>query len=344
MNVLVSRELPNQQSADTTHPSQGVSQFKTPLKLPSGVQSDQFQAQDQRYAALGSTASRKVSQFKAPLRRESGVQSDKLLAQDRPYSASGTSPFNGALLFQVTNPKPPVVHQTEKQVAQSGYHVPSGMHLSNAALQHSGLTMSLPRVLALPSVATRDTYSAGVPITGKSGVLAVYPKEVSTDPYVGIPAPLSSLEALRQRGSSQFMRGSDRSWRPALTEAQRRIKTPVTMKVILMGGTALLVGGIASFLLLRFPTYLVVTWAILIIVFSNLISRELRSYYRLTPTTLSMEAVHPSTISTPQGEDTGRHPMLKDIGGTTDYLKALCMAFKDDHSAQTFSPERDYRV
>jgi hypothetical protein len=103
-------------------------------------------------------------------------------------------------------------------------------------------------------------------------------------------------------------------------------------------------GGIASFLLLRFPTYLVVTWAILIIVFSNLVSRELHSYYRLTPTTLRMEAVHPSTISTHHDMDMGRHPVLKDISDTTGYLKALCLVFKNDHPAQTFPLEKEYKV
>jgi hypothetical protein len=116
------------------------------------------------------------------------------------------------------------------------------------------------------------------------------------------------------------------------------------MKVILMAGTVLLMGGIASFLLLRFPTYLVVTWAILLIVFSNLVSRELRSYYRLTPTTPGIEAIHPSTISPFHDEDMGLHPMLKDITDTTGYLKALCHVFKNDHSAQTFPPEKVYRV
>jgi len=111
-----------------------------------------------------------------------------------------------------------------------------------------------------------------------------------------------------------------------------------------MIGTALLVGGIASFLLLRFPTYLVVTWAILIIVFSNLVTRELRSYYRLTPTTRNMEAAHPYTVSTPQGVDMEHYPALNDISDTTGYLKALCLAFEHDHPAQAFSPEKEYKV
>lgn len=116
------------------------------------------------------------------------------------------------------------------------------------------------------------------------------------------------------------------------------------MKVILMGGTLLLVGGIASFLLLRFPTYLVVTWAILIIVFSNLVSRELRSYYQHTPATPRMEAEHASTTSTSHDIDMGRHPVLKDISDTTGYLKALCLVVKPGHPAQIFPQEKEYGV
>lgn len=347
MSVLSYEEFTSQQSSGKVPPSE-VSQFKAPLRLQSGVQSGKLPAQDQRYSTPGSTSSKGVAQFKAPL----GLQSGKLLAQSQPYSASGTPSFNGTPLFPVTNPSQSVVQQPEMRIGQSGYYSPSEMHLSNAPLQPAWPTMSLPRVLGLPSFGTRNAYSVGVPITEKSSVFPIRSNKVSTDPYVGIPATSSRLEALRQRRASQFLRESDRSWRPPLprTEAQvrsealHRIKIPVTIKVILMAGTALLLGGIASFLLLRFPTYLVVTWAILIIVFSNLVSRELRSYYKLTPTTLNMEAVHPSTVSTPQGEDTGRHPMLKDISGTTDYLKALCLVFKNDQPTQTYPPEKEYRV
>jgi hypothetical protein len=56
---------------------------------------------------------------------------------------------------------------------------------------------------------------------------------------------------------------------------------------------------------------------------------------QLTPMTLSMEAVHSSTISPPQGEDMGRHPLLKDMSDTTGYLKALCLVFKNDHPERT---------
>lgn len=114
------------------------------------------------------------------------------------------------------------------------------------------------------------------------------------------------------------------------------------MKLILMGATILLVGGIASFFLLRSPTYLVVAWAILIIVFSNLVSRELRSYYRLTHTTPPMAEAHPSPIS--YDGDMGLNPVLKDMTDTTGYLKALCHVFKDDQSAQIVPPEKVRRA
>lgn len=116
------------------------------------------------------------------------------------------------------------------------------------------------------------------------------------------------------------------------------------MKMILFGGTVLLVGGIASFLLLRSPTYLVVTWVILIIIFSNLAGRELLSYYRLTLTRLRMAVVRPPSTPSLDGVDMGRNPVLKDISDTTGYLKALCLTFKDDHLVQTTPPEKEYGV
>jgi len=348
MSVLYHGEIPDQQSSAKVHPSKGASQFKAPLRLPSGVQSGQSPAQGQRYATPGSISSKGASQFKTPLRPQPGVQSGQLPAQNRPYSTPGVRPHNGALF---TNPSHPIVQQLEKRTEQSGYHPPSAMPLSHDALQHYGPTTSHPRVPAFPSVVARNTYSAGDPITQKTGVLNIYPKSVSTDPYVGIPAPLSSLEALRQqRRSSQFLRESDRTWQPALprtqawakSEALHRTKTHIAMKLILMAGTVLLVGGIASFLLLRSPTYLVVTWAILIIVFSNLVSRELRSYYRLTHTTPHMTEAHPSPIS--YDGDMGLNPILKDMTDTTGYLKALCHVFKDDQSAQIVPPEKVHRA
>ena len=99
------------------------------------------------------------------------------------------------------------------------------------------------------------------------------------------------------------------------------------MRIILFGGTMLLVGGIASFLLLHSPTYLVVTWVLLIIVLSNLVSQELRAYYRLTQMAQRLVTVRPSS----HGDHMGRNPLLKDVSDTTGYLKALCLVFKNDH-------------
>ncbi|GCE05851.1 hypothetical protein KDAU_31800 [Dictyobacter aurantiacus] len=112
-----------------------------------------------------------------------------------------------------------------------------------------------------------------------------------------------------------------------------------------MVGTGVLVGGLASFWLLRFPTYLVVTWAILIIVLSNLLSREVRDYYHQLKSKIQpLEAEHHSTAAPSHDEDTGGHPILKDISDTTGYLKALCFVFKPGSPAQSLPQEQEYRV
>jgi hypothetical protein len=335
MSVRSYGEFPSQQSSNKVHPSKGISQFKTPLRR----QSDTLLEQGQRSSTQGSTPSRSISQFKAPL-----LQTGTLRAQNQSYAAFGAPSSNSA--SHETNPSQPFIPQPEKWREQSGYRSPSGMHLSNAALHHSGPTMSLPRVMTLPSVAARDTYSAGNPIAQKSSVLTIYPNNISTNPYIGIPAPHSSLAAHRQGQSPQFLRESDlpRTEPLAGSETRLKTKTQVTMRVIIMVGTGLLVGGIASFWLLRFPTFLIVAWAILIIVLSNLVSRELRSYYQLKSTMLRMETEHSSTISTSHDVDMERDPMLKDISDTTGYLKALCFVFKPDQPAQNFPPEKEYRV
>jgi hypothetical protein len=125
------------------------------------------------------------------------------------------------------------------------------------------------------------------------------------------------------------------------SEALRNAKTHVTIKVVLLGGSLVLVGVVISFVLVRFPTYLVVIWVILIIIYSNLVSRELRSYYQQTLTIRHPEAVPLSRIALPREEDLGRHLMLKDMGDTTGYLKALCLVFNHDQSAQTSISEAE---
>jgi hypothetical protein len=331
----------SQPNSNTIYPPKGVSQFKAPLRFHSGT-SGALQEQIQRSSIQEGTPSRVVSQFKAPLRPQSGT----LREQSQPYAAFGAPPFNSAL-DHVTDPSQLFVQQPEQWREQGGYYPSSGLRFSNTALQHAGPSISLPRVQAFPSVVARGTYFAGDPITQKSNI--------STDPYIGMPDLHSSLEAHRQGLSPQLLRESSRLWHAlpqteplVRSEAPRKIKTQVMIKVIFMGGIGLLVGGIASVWLLRFPTYLVVAWAILIIILSNLVSRELRSYYLLKstkPAVPGMDAGHPSTTSTfHSADDMGRHPELKDISDTTGYLKALNLVFKPGHPAQNFFPEKEYRV
>jgi hypothetical protein len=346
MNFHSYGEFPSQQSSDKENPSKRVSQFKAPRRLQSGTLPEQ--GQGQHFSTQGSTSSGSVSQFNVPQRLQSGT----LEEQGRPYAAFDAPPFDGASPGRVTAPSQSLVQQPGKWREQSEYHSPSEMYRSNAALPHFGQTMSLPRVLALPSVPGRDTYFAGDPITHKSGVLKVHPNSISTDPYIGIPASRPSFEAYRQGLSPQFLREAGQLQQSALTqteplmksEAPRKTKTHVTMRVILMGGTGLLLGGIGSFWLLRSPTYLVVTWAIIVIIVSNLVSRELRSYYLLKSTALRTEGAHPSTISISHSVDMGRHPVLKDISDTTGYLKALNLVFKSGHPAQNLFPEEESEV
>lgn len=345
MSVHFYGEIPSQHISNEVHPSsQGSSQFKAPLRRQSG----QLPGQDQRSSTPGSTPSGGLSQFKAPLVRQPGVQSGPLPGQDRPYSAAGAPPFNGAPFFAVTNPSQHVVPQSEKLIDKNGYAAQAEARRLNVVLQQSGPTTSFPRALSLPSIVARETHAAGGPITDRSSALSMYPGAISTDPYVGIPAAPPSLEA--QRRTAQFVRGADRAlpWAEARakSEALRSAKTHVTMKVVLIGGAFLFVGGIASFLLLRFPTYLVVTWAILIIVCSNLVSRELRAYYQ-QKLAARKEAVLPSAVAMSQDEDEedmGRHPVLKDMSDTTGYLKALCFVFKSDAPAQSLLREKEYQV
>ncbi|GHO48842.1 hypothetical protein [Ktedonospora formicarum] len=341
MSVPSYKEFLRQQSSDEAYPPQGTSQFKTPLKAQFGT----LREQSQRFPIQGSTPSQGTSQFKAPLKMQSGT----LREQSQPYAAFGASPFDSASRYHVTNPSQPLVQQPETGSEQRGYYPPFEMPLSNAALLDSIPTMPLPRVQALSATDARNTYSAGDPLTHTRSVSTIHPHRISTDPYIDIPVPYSALEA--PRPFSQLLRASNPSWQSALPRTEpvvglasrRTTKAYVMMKVILMGGAGLFVGGIASFWLLRSPTYLVVTWAILIIVFSNLVSRELRSYYRLKATTQGMGGGQASPLSPAHEVDTGRHPVLKDISDTTGYLKALSLVSKPGYPAQNV-PEKEYRV
>lgn len=298
-------------SNSQVHPSKGVSQFKTPLRLQSGMQPNpQLELGRRGDITPGSLSSKGVSQFKAPLRLQSGMQSHKQLESGRPSSAFGVPSFNDISPL-------------------------------------SGSTRPLPSTQVIPSVGAHATYFADAPVTPHNGILTIHPTYVPITPESGLPALISPLEGQRQWPSPQAFRKPDQSLRPARPwpEAQvkpqslHRTKTRITMKIILFGGAVLLAGGIASFLLLPFPTYLVVAWVVLLIIFSNLVSRELRSSYRLMLTTRRLAAVRASS----HDDHMGRNPLLKDISDTTAYLKALCLVFKNDHPVQAIPPERQYK-
>lgn len=344
MSFLSYGEFPSQQCSDKEHPSTGVSQFKVPWRLQSGTLLEQ--GQDQHFFTQGSTSSGGVLQFKAPRR----LQPSPLEYQDQSYATLGASPFNGALPGHVTTPSQSLIQQPENRSEQNGYHSPSGKYLSNAALPPSGPAMSLPRVQALPSVVAQNTSLAGGPVTHKSSILTAYPGNIPAYQCIGVSVPRSSLEARRQGLFSQSLRESDRTWQPAIPrteplvrpEAPRKTRAYVVIKVILTGGAGLLVGGIASYWLLHFPTYLVVTWAILILILSNLVGWELRSYYLFKTAALRVEAEHSSAASTSHSMDMECHSALKDISDTTGYLKALCLVVKPGHLAENFPAQKEY--
>lgn len=345
MNTPQYKESSSQQRSGRIYPSKGGSQFKAPL----GTQTGTLQAQQGQHSyATGKTFSSRGSQFKAPL----GTQTDTLRAQNKPFFTSEAALFNSAPLYSVTSASQPAVQLPEKKQEQNGSYSPSKIYSSDITLQNTNPLKPLSRVQTLPSVGTPETYITGHPTTQKRSALTMPSQTIATDPYIGRSASHASLAAHKQR-TAQFLREPDRSWQPmhpqteplASAEAPRKTKAHVMWKVILMVGTGALVGGIASFWLLRFPTYLVVTWAILIIVLSNLISREIRSYYlqaKRKPQHKEME--HPSTGSPEPNEDMERHPMLKDISDTTGYLKALCVAFKPGYPTQQIPQEQEYRV
>jgi hypothetical protein len=124
----------------------------------------------------------------------------------------------------------------------------------------------------------------------------------------------------------------------AQSKMLRRAKAKITIKLTILGSSGLLVGGIASFILLRSTTYLIVSWVILIMVFSNLIIQELRSYYwtglKMTLTTLRIPAIKIGPQTKGKGVDVGRNQMLKDIHDTTAYLKALRFLSQDNHTSK----------
>ena len=227
--------------------------------------------------------------------------------------------------------------------------------------QFKGPITPLPAVLTTSKIYPDTQFASAslptlllssVPATPSVDVPAHHLPTVPVTPFVGISAVPSSLEIQKQGRSPQFSGKPDQSRQLAHTRSQpqalHRAKIRVTIKVTLFGGTILLVGGVASFLLLHFPIYLVVSWVILIIVLSNFVSQELRSYYwlglKMTLTTQHLPAVKLSNHSKNQKVDMGRNSMLKDIHDTAAYLKALCLLSQNNRSARTISSEKDQQL
>lgn len=108
-------------------------------------------------------------------------------------------------------------------------------------------------------------------------------------------------------------------------------------KLLIAVSSFLVVGVVVSFFLLPYPTYLVVSWVVLIIFFSNILNQELRSYYGIgieqVLTTLHLAAVKVAQRKRPQ--ITEHAPDLRSITDTTAYLNVL---------RQTFQPVRKKEI
>jgi hypothetical protein len=119
---------------------------------------------------------------------------------------------------------------------------------------------------------------------------------------------------------------------PGLSTQQRaqRGKTRTIFKLLIVISSFLVVGSVASFFLLPYPIYLVVSWVVLIIICSNILNHELRSYYRIgfeqVLTTLHFKTGKVSHLKQPL--TTERKPDLRAITNTTAYLKELLLRFK----------------
>jgi len=143
----------------------------------------------------------------------------------------------------------------------------------------------------------------------------------------------------------------------AFQQAQQE-KSRTALKLLIIGSSFLVVGGIVSYFLRSYPTYLVVSWVVLIIFVSNILNQELRIYYRIgleqALTNLQMKAVNIARRGSPRlrrggsgaelsgdpgvakhaagarPHNTGQVPDLRSFTDTTAYLQAL---------RQTFRPE-----
>ncbi len=158
-------------------------------------------------------------------------------------------------------------------------------------------------------------------------------------PMLGVKLPPGGVSQ-RSRVQSQLPRISPGQKQPGFVTQQvgspyasgqgRRGKTLTIFKLFITVGSFLLVGTVASFFLLSYPIYLVVTWVVLTILFSNILNQQLRAYYRIgfeqVLTTLHSTRMKMAQLNLPL--ITQRTPHLRSITDTTAYLNVLRQNFK----------------
>jgi hypothetical protein len=136
-----------------------------------------------------------------------------------------------------------------------------------------------------------------------------------------------------------LLRVSLKQKQPGLSTQQRgrRGKTRTIFKLLIVVSCFLVVGSVASFFLLPYPIYLVVSWVVLIIICSNILNQELRSYYRTgfeqVLTTLHLKTSKVAHLK--QSLATERSPDLRAVTNTTAYLKELQQLFKPGRKKET---------
>ncbi len=104
----------------------------------------------------------------------------------------------------------------------------------------------------------------------------------------------------------------------------------MAFRLLVVVSSFLIMGSVVSFFLLPYTTYLVVSWVILIIFFSNILNQELRVYYHIgleqVLTTLHLTAVKMARSKRPQTTESA--PDLRAITDTTAYLNVLRQSFR----------------
>jgi len=117
---------------------------------------------------------------------------------------------------------------------------------------------------------------------------------------------------------------------PVIQQRGRRGKAGMAFRLLVMVSSFLIMGSVVSFFLLPYTTYLVVSWVILIIFFSNILNQELRVYHHIgleqVLTTLHLTAVKVARSKRPR--ITESVPALRSITDTTAYLNVLRQSFK----------------